>query len=63
MDDGFLRWVLGKDFPADVCALVREVLHGGRPRATGAPPLPEEPDTVSWIESDDPDDHCDDIPF
>lgn len=63
MDDGFLSWVLRSDFPADVKALMREVRHGGRPRAPGAPPLPEDND--SWLTSDDPDDHSgnDDIPF
>lgn len=56
MDDGFLRWVLRADFPSDVHEFVDMVRAGGRPRAPGAPPLPEHaPD------SDDPDD-CD-IPF
>lgn len=52
MDDGFLSWVLRNDFPADVCALVRNVRRGEHPRAPGAPPLPPAPP-----ESDDPDDH------
>jgi DNA polymerase-3 subunit epsilon len=60
MDDGFIRWVLERDFPADVKALMRAVRNGGRPRAPGAPPVPDEP-------SDDPDDHWrdddEDIPF
>lgn len=65
MDDGFLLWVLRQDFPADVCALVRSVRSGSRPRAPGAAPI-EEPDNDSWLTSDDPDDHSDDdedIPF
>lgn len=57
MDDGFLRWVLDRDFPADVKALMREVLHGGRPRAPGAPALPDDGP------SDDPDDHWQDDDF
>lgn len=59
MDEGFLRWVLRNDFPADVHALVRDVCRGIRPRAPGAAPLaPAAP------ASDDPDDHFDnDIPF
>jgi len=66
MDDGFLRWVLGKDFPADVKTLVQGVLYEGkRPRAPGAAPVDEPEDTDSWAESDDPDDHTsdEDIPF
>lgn len=60
MDDGFLRWVLRSDFPADVQAFVRDVQRGTHPRAPGAPPLPPAP-----VESDDPDDDwgdddCDD---
>lgn len=53
MDDGFLRWITGKDFPEDVKDLVWAVRRGDRPRAPGAPALPEQRD------SDDPDD-CDD---
>lgn len=65
MDDGFLLWVLRQDFPADVCALVRSVRSGERPRAPGAEPIEEPEDSDSWFDSDDPDDHCDDedIPF
>lgn len=54
MDDGFLRWITGKDFPSDVKDLVWAVRRGDRPRAPGAPALPEQRD------SDDPDD-CDDF--
>jgi len=63
MDDGFLRWVLRSDFPADVQAFVHDVRRGGHPRAPGAPALPPAPP-----ESDDPDDHwggdddCDEDP-
>lgn len=54
LDDGFLRWVASKDFPADVKDLVWRVRRGERPRAPNAPPLPPGPP-----DSDDPDD-CDD---
>lgn len=54
LDDGFLRWITGKDFPADVKDLVWAVRRGERPRAPGAPSLEER------VDSDDPDD-CDDF--
>lgn len=57
MDDGFLRWIVGKDFPEDVKAFVWSVRYGDRPRAPNAPTLPAAP-----VDSDDPDDHCDDWP-
>ena len=67
MDDGFLLWVLRQDFPADVCALVRSVRSGERPRAPGADPIKESEDNDSWLTSDDPDDHSgnddEDLPF
>lgn len=57
-DDGLLRWILNKDFPADVREMVSAVLYGDeRPRAPGAPPLPARPRRSSWEGSDDPDDH------
>lgn len=54
LDDGFLRWVLRNDFPADVHAFVRDAYRGERPRAPGAAPPPPESE-----DSDDPDDHWD----
>lgn len=41
MEDGFLRWIISKDFPSDVKALVWAVRRGERPRAPGAPSLEE----------------------
>lgn len=59
MDEGFLRWVLRNDFPADVHEFVRRVCRNERPRAPGAPPLPP-----ARPASDDPDDETEfDIPF
>ena len=54
MEDGFLRWIISKDFPSDVKEFAWCVRRGERPRAPGAPSLEER------VDSDDPDD-CDDF--
>lgn len=61
LDDGFLRWVLRNDFPADVRALCEDVLRGAQPMAPGflppPPPPPPPPADFGAPAADD------DIPF
>lgn len=61
LDDGFLRWVLRNDFPADVHAFCEDVLRGELPMAPGflppPPPPPPPPADFGAPAADD------DIPF